>query len=268
MSHGPWHDHYQPIDNEKDEDSDKSTFKEISKRHVTFYKWGMRRHGMTHKKRMTKTKTRRMGKSKTLVTFVFVKILPSYQSDNKEWHWTESLAMFIHSCSEFVPHYLSQLFHRRLKSTARKSLMDCLRIMSMRWDIFCILEVLSGTLSVSYDDVCCIQQYSVIGILHFSCWYNVYFPLLTRLTWVTKQIDWFEKAKVKVSLLAKTLLKEPPAHSQGGEGVGKQSTSSQHLWWCWISWLICETCTSMSTKWVDTGCVYWWWWHRNYSWHY
>ena len=39
---------------------------------------------MTHKKRMTKTKTRKMGKSKTLVTFVFVKILPSYQSDNKE----------------------------------------------------------------------------------------------------------------------------------------------------------------------------------------
>ena len=174
MSHGSWPDHDQPIDNEKDEDSDKSTFKEISKRHVTFYKWGMRRHGMTHKKRMTKTKTRRMGKSKSLVTFVFVKILPSYQSDNKEWHWTESLAMFIHSCSEFVPHYLSQLFHRRLKSTARKSLMDCLRIMSMRWNIFCILEVLSGTLSVSYDDVCCIQQYSVIGILHFSCWYNVY----------------------------------------------------------------------------------------------
>ena len=154
MSHGPWHDHYQPIDNEKDEESDKSTCKEISKRHVTFYKWGMRRHGMTHKKRMTKT--RRMGKDKKtfkeifkrLVTFV--KILQSYQSDNKEWHWTESLAMFIHSCSEFLPHYLSQLFHRRLKSTARKSLMDCLRIMSMRWNIFCILEVLSGTLSVSW----------------------------------------------------------------------------------------------------------------------
>ena len=38
-----------------------------------------------------------------------------------------------------------------------------------------------------------------------------------------------EKAKVKASLVTKTLLKEPPAHSQGGEGVGKQSTSSQHL---------------------------------------
>ena len=45
---------------------------------------------MTHKKRMTKTKTRRMGKDKKtfkeifkrLVTFL--KILPSYQSDNKE----------------------------------------------------------------------------------------------------------------------------------------------------------------------------------------
>ena len=154
----------------------------------------------------------------------FVKILPSYQSDNKEWHWTESLAMFIHSCSEFVPHYLSQLFHRRLKSTARKSLMDCLRIMSMRWDIFCILEVLSGTLSVSYDDVYCKHQYSVIGILHVSyIMLFIFHPSPGWLEWPGRSTGW--KRRKWRSHWWRRLCSRSPRHALK---VGKVLESKAH----------------------------------------